>query len=407
MLNRRKTLALGLIELLLIVALAFGTGFGQAPNGEVLCGDLDDADCEILQNSQETMSTVESMSFVGEGAFTINIDGLAITIDMNMDSSYAADAGALMAMQNDPEAMLGMMDNPEAMQEMMTMYGEVLNEITAQMNISINLPGFLLGSDAPNEINLQMVAEDGIFYLYAEDFESGTGEWIGLDMSNFGEEYAAIMEEAMADLDNEEMNMEDFMAIYDNELMALMGDTEFWNDYVTVTRLSDEDVAGQAMAVFITEYDYAGALNDDRLTDALGDYMDSIFAMLEEDMATAEAEITPEELTEFFSELTQTLLGNMEMQQVVWVGLDDSYVHHSEATYIIEMDIEALAQVIEDFSGEPVDMSDMGFRTMTFSMTFMTDASNFNEPVEVEVPTDVEIVDPFEEMSADMGILDG
>ncbi len=406
---RRNILAFGLVELLLIVALAFGTGFAQAPNGEVLCGDLDEADCEILVNSQETMSTVESMSFDSEGQFTVNVDGLAITVEMLMDGSYAADTGALMSMMGTNSEMMDMLDNPEAMAEMMNMYGEVLNAVTADVNMSVALPAFLLGPDVPGELTMQMIAEDGIFYLYAVDPETDEGEWIGLDVSNFGEEYAQLIEEAMSEMDSEDMSMEDMMGIYDSEFFTLMQDSEFWNSYVSVTRLSDEDVDGQAMAVFITEYDYASALSDERFSAALQDYINTIFSLMEEDMAMDESDMTPEDVAGFFSDLTQTLLGNMEMQQVVWIGLDDGYVYHSEMFYTIEIDMEALATIIEEFSGEPVDMSEMGFRTMTLSVTFMTDASNFNEPVEVEAPEGVEIIDIFEEMMSDMdmGMMNG
>lgn len=395
------------IVLILIIALGFGGVFPQSPSGGVLCGDLDVADCEILENSKETMSSISSMAVVSESAYTINVDGLALTLDATLSGAYSGDLVGLMEMQTNPAANADMLNDSEAMSEYLATYGDFINGITADMDMSIGLPAFLLGPDVPSEINIELIADGGVIYLYAEDFDTGEGEWVGLDLSNFSESYTEIMAEALADMGTEDFPLNDFSGIYDSEYMSLMQNPEFWNNYVEVTRLSDEDLDGQAMAVFIIEYDYAGAFSDERFANALEEYMTAIFAMSGDDMNMDDADFTLDDITSFYTDLMQVLLGSMEMQEVRWVGLEDGYTHHTETIYTLELDMDALAQTIEEFSGEPMDMTDMGFQTLALTMSVMTDMSDFDEALEVEAPEGVELIDPFAEMMSDMDMLDG
>lgn len=378
-----------MMSVLLVVILLFGGAAGSAfaqDAGPVLCGDLSEADCAIVEQSNAAMHAVTS------SAFALDLD-MALTVSdpefegfefaLAMDGAAGADPATLepfMALQ--PKDMAGMMDMMDIAPEMLA---ALLQGVDADVVLELDLPAELLMEmgmvDGMPPLELLMV--DGVVYFYLGAFmpegDDSMPPWMGIDLAAMTEGIFAMMEdEAMM----EEMpsDMMDFQAMFDNEALWAMYDPEFYNQFVSIERIADDEIDGQPMAVFQMDFDYAGMFASEEYQAMFSDYMAAIMEMQGESM---------DEMPDNFMDIVATMMDGMVMTMEQWIGLEDSYIHLFSMDMAFDMDFQAMAEMMpeEDMSDAPEEFS------MEFSMTM--ESSDFNVPVEVVAPEGAQVIDPM------------
>lgn len=265
-----------LILLLLSLAIVSGQSLDERA---ALCGDLAEADCQILLENEAVMDGVNAFAF--EASMTLDSeapepDSISLLLDASGSmsiSSETMDAVLEMEGQAMADATVAILD-------------ALIPGMTAELSADLQITS----QDETEELSLQVLIKDGIVVLNAEAVAEVTGEsmggmaWFGIDANGL---FALLASESgMQDMMKSEMDSHSDMA--DGIEMAMSR---------TVTRLADSEVNGVAVAVFESSMD-----------------MGHLLALLNTEAAEETAESS------------ETL--NATMRE--YIGLDDHYLYRSE-----------------------------------------------------------------------------
>ena len=318
------------------------------------CAILAAPDCQILADSDAAMAEVSSVTFDVSMSLHARSDKEEESADIQMTGSgkAAVDLSTLAAMNDMSDSQAVMMDTEQTVAMLADLLGSAEAAISLQLTIASAGETF----DLP--LNLVVKNEVLAFDLasFAQASAESSGEeatgmegfsgWLGVSLTD-------LVESMMEDVDDASMTESEMMEM-DESLLA---------ESITITRLPDEEVNGAATAVFDIEIAAAGWLGIlDMATDA------ATGMVTETDQAEMDA------------------LEGAAMQVRQYVGLDDLYVHR----LVVSMDV-----------------SDEGPSSM--SMTLSIDLSDFNVPVEVELPEDTFVLPlaMLEQMGGQMGQMGG
>jgi hypothetical protein len=365
---------LWILALLVLVSLPLGSALAQG-GPPVFCGDLPEADCDILRQSQAVMLTVESgaldlaMEFSLSGVEVMpGVESLAVSLlgegvfDLNLEA--VGDLSALWAMQDMTEEELA-----ELMSTFVETFIALLRAVSFDAAFELVLPDELramVPSDAPEDLVLDMVMVDGVLYANVGAFlppsATETSPWMGLDIAT---RYEGLFEE---------MGQTPEMA---NFIFDMMTDPDLMNTFLSIQRL--DDMGGNA--VFETTMDYAALFANEAFAAALEDYMMSVVAMEGEEL-TAEHEAMMAQMVP----MLQQLYSGLDISIVQWIGLDDYYVHHTEMAMVFDLDFGALAAFLPEEERE--DLPD----SFTLGFNLAMDLDAINEPVDVAAPEDAQLI---------------
>lgn len=301
------------------------------------CGDLSDADCQIILNNIAVMNEVNSFAFDMDMSFDAGGDA----IDESM--RLAGQAGGAVSMAE--EALLEIEALSEDMSESddAALLELLLTGLTADIWLNLNMSS--ASEDSTMELSLRM--KEGVVLIGAGAMAELTGqemtglEWFGLDLTGGIED---LLSEAgiMPESDSTPMHSDEMEAA---EAAATM-----------ITRLPDSEVNGVAVAVFETNID-----------------INEIMSMITIEDIVAEAGEGQD------PEMALDIMQHMTINELVsrqYIGLINYY------TYGLDV---ALDLVID---GEFMDSPGA---SVTITLDVDIEMSDFNEPVEVEIPEDAMI----------------
>lgn len=314
--------------ILLALALALMPLVGvqaDSMDGEVFCGDLLEADCQILLDNADVMDSLNSLAFFvnmsldadtdegmqlfaqGHGGFELDNETLRAVNEMSEDVSEA-DLGALVEL--------------------------LLTSVKAELWFEVK------GTSGTEDVDieLQLRLKDGVVLVGADALEALTGEPMtgveafGIDLNGaIGE----MLEESGA------MPAADVSDMEEAEAAAM-----------TITRLPDSEVTDVAVAVFETDID-----------------LDTFFSLVSaEELVAASNDLEDQQSAR---ELIEAI-GVKEFYTRQYIGLEDYY------TYRMDMVLDV------SIAGENYDMETDASFVMDMSILL----SDFNEPVHVEIPED-------------------
>jgi hypothetical protein len=373
-----------MITLLLVLLFAIsGPTFAQ--NIGEFCGDLPEADCTLLTDSQTAMMEVTSASAQFDMAFSVsNIPDApfdSLDFSLNGDGSFAVDP-ALMEMmhsiQDDPSALFS---NPEAFSEWFTSF---LNGVSGDLNLTLNIPADLAETFSsedmtiPQTISIGLRLVDGVGYVNLEDVAALMPDqgipagWMGVDLSQAWE--LAMQEEGFNQFS--EMDPDMFQSY-----MGSFTDPAFLAEFMTIERVEDTEVAGQQAAVFLYTFDYGALFQSEAFQNMMQMQMEAAAEMSGEELdedAQAEMEEAMSMMGPMFDDL------NLEVREVI--GLDDKYTHRTEIH--MDWDMSAMMAMMEPDS-------DTAAPTLVFDMTITS--SDFNSAPEVTAPEDATLI-PLDSM---------
>jgi hypothetical protein len=385
--------------LLVVALLSLPLGSALAQGGpQVFCGDLGEADCNILVQSQAAMMGLESSTF----DLTVNFTLAGVEDVMPGHDEFAASLHVVGVGGADVESLTALQSMvPDHVDEMMQAMPEALvtflRSIKGQATLEVGLPPEVMATipvDTTEGLSFDFVMVDGVLYVNIERLASlfatpsareGTQPeipaWFGLDLGG--------MYEAIFDRMAEEMTgqMEEMQGIFSSEMFESFSNPEILNEFMTVTRLDDVEQAGQTMAVFQTTLDYEALLTSEAFQTALQQWMQSMAAMQGEAMR---------EMPENFDQIMAEVMRGISVEVVEWVGLDDFFTHHMEIHLAFALDREALAELVPE--GELEDIPENFAVTLDVAL----DLSAFNEPVEVTAPADAQVINPMMFMTPGM-----
>lgn len=336
---------------LMFVALLLGAAIGANADNEhnVICGDLAESDCQILQENRTAMDSVSSFMF-----------SMAMTMDLAHESSLEGDFAMNLSIDGDG----GISINPEAMAGILELEDQIENSpgLSLSEDEIAQLDSFLAGLSGEIRADIHLVADgettdfalhmlmhDGVFALDADAVEElmeqpmDGMDWIGLDAKGLLPLLASDpgMSELLG-LDADEELPEGASTLADVEEAA-----------TTITRLADSEVNGLAVAVFESSVEMS----------LLADMVIGAY-----EGTTA---LDPSEIAAMRQQLADAALN---MRQ--YIGLSDHY------TYRTELSME--------MGSADVQAGGLGASEMSLSMTL--DQSNFNEPVTASIPEDAFIL---------------
>jgi hypothetical protein len=328
-----------LATIVLSVALWWpGGGMAQSdapPLPPPFCGELSEADCQLLADAQELMSGVSSMNMAL--ALDTNLSGIPEVADeelsfgMNMDMTLHLDPALNEAMREittrSPEELLATMD------EFTALVIEFYETLGMRMEMEMALPGLLRdaieadeGVTLPDLIAVNMRLADGYAYIdmdalaasfpdmQAELDAEGIDGWIGVDfVGQMRRELdGAVAAPDVSALQSMQMSMAFNQMMLDETLRSLL------DPYIIVERLADEERDGAAVAVFRTSLDLGELVSDPDFTQLLRRAVEAI-------VAAAGEEVDEQELRTGIlgAQLLATLLArSAEFEIVQTVGLD-------------------------------------------------------------------------------------
>ncbi len=373
-----------LVVLMALVSLPVSSALAQG--GElppVFCGDLSAEDCAIVEQAQVAMAGVSSsaVSIQFDMTFTgIEDAGDDFAFSILVDGAFAADPELLQSFGTSP--------SPEMLSEMMSqgmaVVADMLRGVEGQADIQLVLPAEMVAEmGMPLDVlSTTLLMVDGVLYVNLEalsamdEAEAGDMQmpaWMGIDLAG--------MYEMMGEISMDEMGaeMEEFEALFASEELAALYDFEAWSDFMTITRLEDTEVEGQAMAVFNMVLDYQAMFSSAAFQEAFENYMNMIMEM---------QGVDGEEMPDNFMEVMTAMMSGMTIEFNEWIGLEDYYMHHMDMAFDFTTDSEAIAEI------EPEAAAEMP-ENFSMSMRMVMDASAFNEPVVVTAPEGAQVINPM------------
>jgi hypothetical protein len=352
--------------LLLTLMLVFGiAALAQAPF--VPCGDLSEADCSVLEAAQ--VAAMELHSGSTEFNLSIGISNIPdapfenLNFNLSGTGSYAVDPAlmdSMMALQSDPSALFA---DPEGFSRW---FVDLMQGVSADMTLTLDLPPELIEALAaqdetiPQTLTLGLRLVDGFGYINLDNIAAALPDadippgWIGIDLATF-------MERSM---DQSGFGGPQTMdpEVFQNYMQSFQN-PEFINEFMSVERLTDTTVLGQAAAVFHYTFDYAALFQSQTFREMMLAQMEAVGeAMGEEFDADAQAEM--EEAMDMMGPMFEGIA--LEMRQVI--GLEDYYTYTTEMHMVWDMS-GLLAAVGEEMAGPaPIITFDMAVNNSSFNI---------------------------------------
>ena len=327
---RIKTMLIALVVLLVTIAGAQA----DAIEDRVDCGELAEADCQILRNNVEVMDGVTALRF-----------------DMLLD--LEVDLGGFMNLLQVSGAGGGKLAVDPAVAEAANAAGgddTWIAVVATAMSGDISL--HLTGETTEDEIDTRFIVlmKNGIFALNEGAMVTLGGrmmpgfEWIGYDARG-------AVEELMAAVGGGDSATDDGASSPEMEEANANADS--------LARLPDAEVMGIPVAVMETKVDFNSVLSLMTLDDVL-------------------AEADPDETQ--YADLVLAVMQHLDVRDFSarqYIGLDNHYTHRIDFT--MDMTI----------GGEALGMEGMDFN---ITMSVEIDLSGFNEPFDVELPANVMLI---------------
>ncbi len=353
------------------------------------CGDLPEADCDLLKAAQEASSTLTSGTTQMEMNLSVSnipdapFDELAFTLAG--DGTFAIDPD-LMETMTALQANPAQFADPMASMEMM---GDLLGGFAGDLNLTLTIPPALaaMASGAtdqsiPEELSVSLRLVDGFGYVNLDSVAAALPPDAGIPAGWLGIDLVAAMDLVMGQMGAlGDMDMMDTEAM--ESYMSAFQDPDVFAEFLAVERLDDVDVMGQAAAVFRMTFDYGAFFRSELFTSMMQAQMDMMASM-------GGGDISSEEMDEVMAMLAP-MFDNINLVILETIGLDDNYVHIVDVN--LDWDMADFMMAIDPEAEGPAPV-------IAFDMSVQN--GNFNDALTITAPEDATIF-PIEAMlSSDM-----
>ena len=356
-----------IMVIVMALLMVSGAAFAQDATPPVFCGDLSEADCAILTQSQTAMMSLSSAAFDFQA--DINLTNIPdapgpMSITLTGNGAYSADAAALSAFAGNMEA------DPVAM---MTNIVDVLRGFDFDLSLTLSLPPEVaaeMGPDTPENITLQLRLADGLGYinfdtlapLMGEDAsQMGMAGWLGLDIASLIE---ALVEQNPEIFENMDISG------FEPGTYTQFSSPEFVEQFASISRTDD---GSSSTATFETTVDFAAMMNSPEFQQLMQEQMEA-------------QDLSAEELEEAQA-MSAAMLSNSTISSTTTIDTTTGYIVN--VTFNMAFDFSAMAESIPD----EVDVDELP----SFSINFNLNNSQFNEVPEITEPEGATVF-PYEQL---------
>ncbi len=372
---RKPYLIMGLLLILLMLITGPAILAQEIP---VFCGELAEADCQILKDSQTAAMGLQSASM--DMDMTLSIGNIPdapfenLNFRLTGNGAYAVDPAlmeSLMAYQDNPAAMFA---DPDGLSQW---FADLLTGMSANLSLTLELPAEVTGmmstpeQTIPETLSVDVVLVDGFGYINLEDVAAVMPDaeippgWMGADLAGFMQ---TAIEQSGGFGDMSAMDP----SVFENYMNSFQ-DPAFMGEFMSVERVEDTDVMGQQAAVFLFTFDYAALFQSETFQQMMLAQMEAMSEVTGEEMEAAMGMMGP-----MFEGIT------LEMRQVV--GLDDKYTHSTEMH--MDWDMSGMMAMMGEEAEGPAP---------TFTFDIVVNVMDFNAAPEIVAPEDAMII-PLDSM---------
>lgn len=336
----RKSLIWTMLVMLLLPLAGAGAQSADQDADFDYCAILAEPDCQILADSDAAMAEVSSVAFDVSMSLHLLSDVEEESADIQMTGSgkAAVDLSTLTAL-NDLSIREAVMD----MEQTIAMLADLLGSAAAEISLRLTITS----AGETFEMPLNLVVKNEVLAIDLASLGAASSE-DAADMEDFGGwlgfSLADIIDAMLEDIDDVSMTESEAGEMIEMDEGQLA-------ESITITRLPDEELNGAATAVFDIEI-------------AAGAWPDIV------DMATADM-VSEAERAEMDAMMES--FGDAPMLIRQYIDLDDLYVHRLD----VFMDVQV-----------PTEGTPMSLMSLTLSIGL----SDFNVPVEIELPEDTVIL---------------
>lgn len=382
----------------LLPLLAAAPAFAQdnpAP-APVICGELPEEDCALIEASNAAMRDLSSYALAATADLSMTgipdmpADPLAVNI--RLDGSFAMDDAAKAVAQQMNSLMLGASADDAAamgrnMQDMLRdLFGGLDFDITLQYTVPPELADAMSQDSEvpmPETLTIEVRLIDGTMYINVADLraldpslaEEITSDWIGIDYVGLLE---MQMEQGSAEEDPAAASAAAGLAV--SQLMAEM------KPYIGVERLENVDLGDQEGAVFAYTFDIIGFLTSDSFRTAV----ENMLAASGEDVSAGDIQ---EGLT-MLNFVAPMIFRDLEVSAQTEIGVDDKLLYTQ--TFDFAWDLASVMQFAA--MSDPSVADALGEAEPAVSFTFSGEYADFNDEMIFETPEDAQMI-PLEQLA--------
>jgi hypothetical protein len=381
-----------------------GAGVAQQdwePFPPPFCGELSEADCQLLIDSQEMMRNVSSLrlSMALEAGVT-GIPAIAeedLAFEMQIDTTMHLDPEVYERMRRLAPGMGE--DSDEELSDQYAKLGELLVEFyeTAAMDMQMQmaLPRLLIdaveqeeGAAPPEQIGLEMRLLDGYMYINMEKLAESSPElraqlerermngWIGFDLVS--QIRSDLLRSTSGTAESLQMGMWSAQLMNDEMIRQLL------EPYITVQRLDDEERNGEQVAVFRTSLDFARLATRPDFSRLLRILVDRVGELTGEPMNDQEIGLT----ILGFQMIANVLARSSQFEMIQAIGVDAPYLHRQ--SFSVRLDFSGLLTFLA-LAGEELPAELQGARPI-FTLDADFRYSDFDAAPPVEKPARARII---------------
>ena len=392
----RRLICVILAALLPLLAAAPVFAQDNSSSLPVICGDLSEEDCALIEESTAAMRDLSSYSIAATADFSMtgipDMPADPLAVNLQMDGSFVVDDAAKAVAQQMNSLMLGA--SPEDAAAMGSNMQDMLRDLFGGMDFDITfkytLPPELadaMSQDSevpvPETFSIEVRLIDGNMYINVADLraldpsmsEEITSDWIGFD-------YVGLLEMQMqqGSMDEDPAAASAAAGLAVSQFMAEM------KPYISVERLDDVDLGGQQGAAFSYAFDIVGFLTSDAFRTAV------------ENMLTASGEdVSASDVQEGISMLNfvaPMVFRDLEIKAGTEIGLEDKLMYSQ--TFDFSWDLASLAQFAA--MSDPSAAAALGDAQPAVAFNFSGEYADFNDEMIFEVPEDVQMI-PLEQLA--------
>ncbi len=364
----------------------------------VICGDLPEEDCALIEESALAQQDLSSYSMAMTADFSMSgipdMPADPLAVNLQVDGSFVMDETAKAVAQQFQSMMTGMMSgSTDTMLEMdgnmkqmlLDLYGGIDFDMSFQYTLPPDLADALSQDSevpVPETLSMEIRMIDGMMYINVADLraldpsmaEEITSDWIGMD-------YVGMLEMQM---EQGSVGEDPFTAgaaggLGMAQIMSQM------TEYVTVERLENVDLGDQEGAAFSYTFDIIGFLT----SDSFGAAMENMLPVMGEDMSASDVS----EAVAMLDFVAPMLFRDLEINTGTVIGLDDKLTHST--TFDFSWDLASLMQFAA--MSDPSLAETVGDAEPAIAFSFTGDYADFNDEMIFEIPEDVQMI-PLEQL---------
>ena len=362
----------------------------------VICGDLSEADCALIEESNLAMRDLSSYAIAATADFSMtgipDMPADPLAVNVKFDGSFALDDAAKVVAEQMRSLMLGgSVADAEAMGRNMPdmlrdLFGGMDFDITFHYTVPPELAAAMSqDSDVPmpETFAIEMRLIDGTMYINVADLraldpsmaEEITSDWIGID-------YVGLLEMQM----QQDSKAGDSAAAGAAATLAMSQFMAEMKQYISVERLDDTNLGDQAGAVFSYTFDIIGFLTSDSFRTAV----ENTLTAAGEDMSASDVE---EGIT-MLNFVAPMVFRDLEISAQTEIGLDDKLLYSQ--TFDFAWDLAAVMKFAA--MSDPSVAEAMGDAQPAISFSFSGEYADFNDEMLFETPEDAQMI-PLEQLA--------